>query len=215
MTSHHPIDGPSCSRCNGPQDHRSINRRLWCDQCVRQAGPAISAFQRAFHAKDKELAGIITTYISDLVSIRFVDDGVSHARRRLLKGFPARRGARFADEGRRWHNQERAIMKLTTVALASVLALSSTFAFAQGGGGGAGGGSAGGSSAGTDGGSSTAGGTAGSSTTTGSSMDGSTTGGAGANPNNTVSPSGNTLGPNPSPSGSTVTPTGPGSGTRR
>jgi len=116
MTSHHPIDGPSCSRCNGPQDHRSINRRLWCDQCVRQAGPAISAFQRPFHAKDKELAGIITTYISDLVSIRFVDDGVSHARRRLLTCFPARRGARFADEGRRWHNQERAIMKLTTVA---------------------------------------------------------------------------------------------------
>src|SRR4051794_16314178 len=46
-------------------------------------------------------------------------------------------------------------MKLTTVALASVLALSSTLAFAQGGGGGSGGGSGGasaGSSAGTSGG---------------------------------------------------------------
>jgi hypothetical protein len=56
-----PPHGPSCSRCNGPQDHRSINRRLWSDQCVRQAGPAISAFQRAFHGKDKDLAGINTT----------------------------------------------------------------------------------------------------------------------------------------------------------
>jgi hypothetical protein len=106
-------------------------------------------------------------------------------------------------------------MKLTTIALASVLVLGSTFALAQGAGGGAGGGSAGGSAAGTAGGSSTAGGTAGSATTTGSSMDGRTTGGAGANPNNTMSPSGNTLGPNASPSGSTLTPTGPGSGTKR
>ena len=88
-------------------------------------------------------------------------------------------------------------MKLATVALASVLALGSTFALAQGGAGGGGGGSAGGgsaggsSAAGSAGGNSKAGGTAGSSTTTGSSMDGSTTGGAGANPNNTMSPSGN------------------------
>src|SRR3954447_7128648 len=54
-------------------------------------------------------------------------------------------------------------MKLTTVALASVVALGSTFAFAQGGGGGSGGASSG-SSAGTSAG--TSGGfTAGSSTT--------------------------------------------------
>jgi hypothetical protein len=101
-------------------------------------------------------------------------------------------------------------MKLTTIALATVFALSSTFALAQAGG--------------------AAGGSAGSSTTGGASMSGSTTGtttggttgmGSGTgtsagtatqNPNNPVNPSGNTLAPNASPSGSTLGPTGPGTG---
>ena len=88
-------------------------------------------------------------------------------------------------------------MKLTTIALAGVFALSSTFALAQ-------------SSAGSAGGSSTAGpATAG--TTTGSSMGGTTTGKAAGTlnsaptpaPYNSRNPSGSTVGARPSPSGST------------
>ena len=33
-----------------------------------------------FHRKDKDLAGINTIWISDLVPVRFVNDDVSHAR---------------------------------------------------------------------------------------------------------------------------------------
>jgi G:T-mismatch repair DNA endonuclease (very short patch repair protein) len=33
-----------------------------------------------FHRKDKDLAGINTIWISDLVPVRFVNDCVSHAR---------------------------------------------------------------------------------------------------------------------------------------
>ena len=96
-------------------------------------------------------------------------------------------------------------MKLTTIALAGVFALSSTFALAQ-----SSGGSAGGSPA-----------TAG--TTTGSSMGGTTTGNAAGTlnsaptpaPYNSRNPSGSTVGARPSPSGSTLTPTGPGSGLSR
>jgi hypothetical protein len=33
-----------------------------------------------FHKKDKDLAGINTIWISDLVPVRFVNDGVSHTR---------------------------------------------------------------------------------------------------------------------------------------
>jgi hypothetical protein len=98
------------------------------------------------------------------------------------------------------------IMKLRTIALATALALSSTFALAQSGGG---------SAAGSAGGSSVAGGSAATGSATGSSMNGTTTGNAGAtvtSPNNTQSLSGNTLGPKASPSGSTLTPAGPGSG---
>src|ERR1700688_1306641 len=97
-------------------------------------------------------------------------------------------------------------MKLRTIVLATAFALSSTFALAQAGGASAGG---------TAGGGSAAGGSAASGSAIGSTMNGSTTGKAGASvtsPNNTQSPSGNTLGPNASPSGSTLTPTGPGSG---
>jgi hypothetical protein len=100
-------------------------------------------------------------------------------------------------------------MKLTTIALAGVFALSSTFAFAQ-----MSGSSAGGSSAA---------GPATTGTTTGSSMGGATTGSAAGTrnsaptpaPYNSKNPSGSTVGARPSPSGSTLAPTGPGSGLSR
>jgi hypothetical protein len=41
---------------------------------------------------------------------------------------------------------------------------------------------------------------------------GNANGASAGGPNNTMNPSGNTLGPSASPSGSTLTPTGPGSG---
>src|ERR1700730_6629021 len=108
------------------------------------------------------------------------------------------------------HQQGKKTMRITTMALAGALALSSTFALAQSSGGTAGGGSAGGSvTGGTTTGSSsgnTTGGTAGSSTS-------STTSGR-MGPSST-NPSGNTLAPSGSPSGSTLTPTGPGSGIGR
>jgi hypothetical protein len=102
-------------------------------------------------------------------------------------------------------------MKLTTIALATAFALSSTFALAQAGG--AAGGSTGGSTAG---GASMSG--SGIGTTTGGATgttgmgSGSTTAPAVQNPRNTMNPSGNTLAPNGSPSGSTLGPTGPGTG---
>jgi hypothetical protein len=37
-------------------------------------------FSARFHRKDKYLAGINTIWISDLVTVRFVNDCVSHAR---------------------------------------------------------------------------------------------------------------------------------------
>jgi hypothetical protein len=102
-------------------------------------------------------------------------------------------------------------MKLTTIALATAFALSSTFALAQAGG--AAGGSTGGS---TTGGASMSG--SGTGTTTGGTTgttgmgSGSTAAPAVQNPNNPMNPSGNTLAPNASPSGSTLGPTGPGTG---
>ena len=99
--------------------------------------------------------------------------------------------------------QKETTMKLATITLATAFALSSTFALAQAGGASASG--AGGASAGS----------AATGSATGSTSSGGTTGTAGASatsPNNTQSPSGNTLGPKASPSGSTMTPTGPGSG---
>jgi hypothetical protein len=97
-------------------------------------------------------------------------------------------------------------MKLTTIALAGALALSSTLALAQSSG--AGGTAGGPSGAGSSGAPSTG------SSATGTSManpPGSTVGRtSGSNTN--VNPSGNTLQPSGSPSGSTLTPTGPGSG---
>ena len=99
-------------------------------------------------------------------------------------------------------------MRLTTIALATAFALSSTFALAQAGG--AAGGSAGGSTGGgsTGGASMSGSGTVASSGTTGAGS--STNGAAAANPNSTMNPSGNTLAPS-STSGSTLAPTGPGS----
>jgi hypothetical protein len=108
-----------------------------------------------------------------------------------------------------------AIMKLATIGLAAALALTNTFALAQG--------------AGSAGGSSTSGGSAASGTTTGSSMNGSTAGTTGtttgsnlgnsagssaAGANSTLNPSGNSY-INTSPSGSTLGPAGPGSGVGR
>ena len=104
---------------------------------------------------------------------------------------------------------EEVTMKITTIALATVLSLSSTFALAQAGGGAAGGsaGASGASSAGTTTGGTTGTGAGGSS----GNLGGATT----TAPNNTMSPSGNTLGPNASPSGSTLGPSGAGSGVHR
>jgi hypothetical protein len=104
------------------------------------------------------------------------------------------------------HSKRKIIMKLTSIGLAAVLALSGSVAFAQ-----TGAGSAGGSAAsGTTTGSSMNGTTMGTSpgTTTGGGLNngmttgaGSATGGARSN----LNPSGNSL-INPSPSGSTLTP---------
>ena len=53
---------------------------------VKQAQPSLmqatelSLLFSALHRKDKELAGINTIWISDLVPVRFVNDSVSHAR---------------------------------------------------------------------------------------------------------------------------------------
>jgi hypothetical protein len=107
-------------------------------------------------------------------------------------------------------SKRKIAMKLTTIALATAFALSSTFALAQAGG--AAGGSTGGS---TTGGASMSGSGTGTTTggTTGTGMgSGSSTGTAVQNPSNTMNPSGNTLAPNASPSGSTLGPTGPGTG---
>ena len=105
-------------------------------------------------------------------------------------------------------------MRITTIALATAFALSSTFALAQAGGGA--GGAAGGSAAGSSGGSAGAG-TGGSSGTTMSGAGSSTgsTAGSANGPGSTTNPSGSTIGAGSSPSGSTLTPSGPGSGTGR
>jgi hypothetical protein len=103
------------------------------------------------------------------------------------------------------------VMKLTTIALAGALALSSTLAFAQ-----SSGTSAGGSTAGATG--STGSSTSGTGGTVGQGTGPSTTGTTSPNGNTTnpaMNPSGNTLAPNASPSGSTLAPTGPGSGLNR
>src|ERR1700704_3037687 len=48
---------------------------------IARAGAGIAAtFSARFHRKDKDLAGINTIWISDLVPVRFVNDCVSHAR---------------------------------------------------------------------------------------------------------------------------------------
>src|ERR1700731_552297 len=98
------------------------------------------------------------------------------------------------------HPRKETIMKLTTIALAGVFALSSTFALAQ-----------------------SSGGSAGGSSTAGPATAGTTTGNAAGTlnsaptpaPYNSRNPSGSTVGARPSPSGSTLTPTGPGSGLNR
>jgi hypothetical protein len=106
-------------------------------------------------------------------------------------------------------SKRKIAMKLTTIALATAFALSSTFALAQAGGAAAGG-STGGS---TTGGASMSGTGTTTGGTTGTGMgSGSSTGTAVQNPSNTMNPSGNTLAPNASPSGSTLGPTGPGTG---
>jgi hypothetical protein len=117
--------------------------------------------------------------------------------------------------------KEEMTMKLTTVILATGIALAPAFALAQGAGGG-GGGSAGGGAAGGGGtagaNGSTSSGTTGSgsgSTISGSGSTSGTTPGSANGPNNNMNPSGSTVGPGTSPSGSTLTPTGPGSGVSR
>src|ERR1700704_4095515 len=48
---------------------------------IARTGAGIAAaFSARFHRKDKDLAGINTIWISDLVPVRFVNDCVSHAR---------------------------------------------------------------------------------------------------------------------------------------
>jgi hypothetical protein len=105
------------------------------------------------------------------------------------------------------------IMKLATIGLAAVMALTSTFALAQSSAGSAGGGAASPGATGTTSGSSTTGSSVG---TTGGTSNGlsNNAGSAAAGANSTVNPSGNSY-INPSPSGSTVGPAGAGSGVGR
>jgi hypothetical protein len=120
--------------------------------------------------------------------------------------------------------QGKIIMRLATIGLATALALTSTFALAQGGAGGsAGGGSTAGGSTATGGATGSAAGTTGlgttspsTGTTTGSAPNslGNNAGSAAAGANSTLNPSGNSY-INTSPSGSTLGPNGPSSGVGR
>ena len=53
-------------------------RRTWSSASKKGAQPSLVSAR--FHRKDKDLAGINTIWISDLVPVRFVNDCVPHAR---------------------------------------------------------------------------------------------------------------------------------------
>jgi hypothetical protein len=68
-----------CSASDRQRRRRmAMARRAWLSASKKGAQPSFVSAR--FLRKDKDLAGINTIWISDLVPVRFVNDGVSHAR---------------------------------------------------------------------------------------------------------------------------------------
>ena len=68
-----------CSASDGQRRRRmAMASRAWSNASKKGAQPSLVSAR--FHRKDKDLAGINTIWIPNLVLVRSVNDGVSHAR---------------------------------------------------------------------------------------------------------------------------------------